>query len=612
LKSPSKISSIHESQDWIAPTAPTRVICITARQLHAMQDRVCIWKQCRELLLAAILVAALLLPVRSSAPQQLTNPQQITACDLAIGPGGEDIAVRQSICLIVASGMLPAMRWSNFSTWLPQVRQFYAPQAYSPEWTEAGQPRPQAWTLIDLFEHAGEKGLLAEDYDGPLWHARLQKFSDIRTPPLSGELAAFDVAVTVSAFRYLSDLHRGRVNPAEVRFGLPAKTLDTVRLLRDQIVRSSDVKSVVERLEPAYPGYRRTLKAFELYNELSKQGEDPPLAPLAKILLPGQSYPGASVLADKLRRLGDLPADEPLPQQQDLYAGALVAGVRNFQQRHGLKSDGRIGPDTFQQLSVPLAVRVRQLEFALERFRWLPADLKPPLVVVNIPEFQLRAYEDHHVLTMKVIVGKAFDHQTPVFADQMEYIIFRPYWNVPASIVKDEIVPLLRKRPAYLVKHQMEVVDRQGNVIAAGTVAPETLRRLRAGLLEIRQKPGPHNSLGLVKLVFPNQYDVYLHGTPEVDLFSRARRDFSHGCIRVEDPGALAEWALSGAAGWNTARIRAAINGEQTVQVNLPRSIPVLIVYGTAVVDDTGKIHFYDDVYGLDEALSRALAGPKP
>lgn len=559
-----------------------------------------------------MLAAALLWPVPSTAPQsQPAQPQQVTACDLIIGAGGEDMAVRRNICLLVAAGSLPAMHWPDFTGWGSAARQVYDASAYSAVWIEDGEPTAQARTLIELFEHAAEKGLQAEDYDGPLWHERLRKFAGANAPAAAGELAAFDVALTVSALRYLSDLHHGRVNPVEVRFGLPGKTFDPVRFLRDQVVHSGDVKSAVEKLEPAYPGYRRTLNALRLYGELLQQGEDESLPPLAKVLVPGQTYPGAQALADKLRRVGDVPLDAQLPSQPDLYAGALVEAVRKFQQRHGLKTDGRIGEETFQQLSRPLAVRVRQLEFALERFRWLPSGLKPPLVVVNIPEFQLRAYEDHRVLTMKVIVGKAFDRQTPVFADQVEYIIFRPYWNVPERIAKDEIVPLLRNRPAYLAEHQMEVVDRQGNVITTGTVSPDTMRQLGAGRMEIRQRPGPKNSLGLVKLVFPNQYDVYLHGTPERELFARTRRDFSHGCIRVEDPAALAEWALSAPA-WKVEQIRAAMTGEQTLQVNLPRPIPVLIVYGTAVVEDSGKVHFFDDVYGLDEALARALAARKP
>ncbi|HEX7288295.1 MAG TPA: peptidoglycan-binding protein, partial [Candidatus Angelobacter sp.] len=335
----------------------------------------CSLRQCRELLLGAMLAAALLWPQYSTAPpSQPVIPPQATACDLLIGAGGEDIALRRNICLLVAAGELAEMRWQNFSRWQPQARQFYDPVAYSAAWTDNGWPTPQARALIDLFEHAGKKGLQAEDYDGPRWLERMNKITG-HSAVSASDLAAFDVALTISALRYLSDLHQGRVNPADVRFGLPVKTFDTAGFLRNQVLLSGDVKSAVGKLEPAYASYKRTLQALESYAELLRQGEDAPLPPIANILVPGKTYPGAWALAQKLRRLGDLAEDAQLPAQADLYAGELVVAVKNFQQRHGLKPDGRIGDETFQQLSTPLAVRVRQLELALERFRWLPSGL---------------------------------------------------------------------------------------------------------------------------------------------------------------------------------------------------------------------------------------------
>lgn len=568
------------------------------------------------------MAAALLWPLRSSAPEfQQSDFQQTTthatACDLLIGAGGEDLAVRRDICLVAAAGELSTMHWPGFTRWRPQVQNFYDAAVYSPAWLEDGEPTPQARVMIELLQRADEKGLQPQDYDGPRWNLRLEKFSSAseRSPaqPLSAsDLAQFDVALSISAMRYLSDLHQGRANLGAA-YGQVGKSFDPAAFLRNQVVRSGDVRSAVAQAEPAYAAYRRTLSALTFYTSLLKEGEDEALpTPMTKILAPGQAYSGAALLAAKLRRLGDLAEGAPLSPQPDLYAGALVEAVKNFQSRHALAPDGGIGEETFRQLSTPLAVRVRQLQFALERFRWLPSGLKPPLVVVNIPEFQLRAYEDHRVLSMKVIVGKAFDHQTPVFADEMEYVIFRPYWYVPARIVREEIVPLLQKRPNYLVKQQMEVVDHQGTVITAVTVDKDTLRQLLAGRLEIRQRPGPQNSLGLVKLVFPNQYDVYLHGTPERELFSRTRRDFSHGCIRVEDAPALAAWALSSDPSWSSERIQSAMSGDETLQVKLPRHIPVLIVYGTAVVEDNGEVHFFNDVYGLDDALGHALAAVHP
>jgi murein L,D-transpeptidase YcbB/YkuD len=191
-------------------------------------------------------------------------------------------------------------------------------------------------------------------------------------------------------------------------------------------------------------------------------------------------------------------------------------------------------------------------------------------------------------------------------------VIFRPYWNVPTSIVKAEIVPALRRRPNYLTTHHMELVDHHGEIVSDATADPDLVRRLKAGQLEVRQVPGPWNSVGLLKFVLPNQYSVYLHGTPERHLFQRARRDFSHGCIRVEDPAALAAWVLSDNPGWTPERIQAAMNGEQTLQVNLKHTIPVLVLYGTAFVQENGEVSFLEDIYSLDAQLQRALDGVHP
>ncbi|MGE5321343.1 MAG: L,D-transpeptidase family protein [Actinomycetota bacterium] len=339
------------------------------------------------------------------------------------------------------------------------------------------------------------------------------------------------------------------------------------------------------------------LKVLPTYIELERQEREnpqPPLPPVNKPVARGRTYPGTALLAQRLRRLGDLAADAQIPAEPDLYSGALVEAVQHFQRRHGLPDDGRITPDTVRELNVPMSVRLMQLKLTLERWRWLPSSLHSPLVVVNIPEFQLRAYsgpppEREPAFTTKVIVGKAYRHRTPVFVDEMEYVIFRPYWNVPSSIIRNEILPALRRNPAYLSNHRMEMVSSSGR-------------------FEVRQRPGPGNALGLVKFVFPNEYDVYLHGTPEKALFNRVRRDFSHGCIRVEDPEGLAVWVFRNDPSWTREQILAAMNGDRTMQVNLPQHIPVLIFYATAMVDESGEVRFFDDIYKLDAALERALA----
>ena len=235
------------------------------------------------------------------------------------------------------------------------------------------------------------------------------------------------------------------------------------------------------------------------------------------------------------------------------------------------------------------------------------AHLSDAPIVANIPEFRLRAYDkDFNVgVTMNVVVGNSYGHDTPVFADTMKYVVFRPYWEVPPSIIRGELIPHIPRDPGYLAKKGFEVVDSQQKVVSDGTVAREDLSQLRSGKLFVRQKPGPKNALGLVKFVFPNSYDIYMHDTPATEFFAKSRRDFSHGCIRLEKPADLAAWVLRDNPGWNPERIRAAMNGSATQQVNLTHPIPVLIVYVTVIVLEDGVVHFYDDIYGHDAALEK-------
>jgi murein L,D-transpeptidase YcbB/YkuD len=193
----------------------------------------------------------------------------------------------------------------------------------------------------------------------------------------------------------------------------------------------------------------------------------------------------------------------------------------------------------------------------------------------------------------------------------MKYVIFRPYWDVPPSIQRDELVPEIEKDRGYLAKHAYEIVDSRTKVVTEGT-SEDVLQQLRAGQLAIRQKPGPNNSLGLVKFVFPNENNVYMHATPAVELFAKSRRDFSHGCIRLENAEELAVWVLRSNPGWTRDRIRAAMEGNKTVQVSLAKPVPVLIVYATAIVLENGDVHFFDDVYGHDAVLRRVLAKGHP
>jgi murein L,D-transpeptidase YcbB/YkuD len=430
-------------------------------------------------------------------------------------------------------------------------------------------------------------------------------------------LAEFDAAVTVGLMRYISDLHIGRVNPTHFNFGIDIETkkYDMPQFVTQDVQHAVDVQAVLDQVEPTYDGYKRTGVALQHYLDLAAKGDGPPVPDVTKSVGVGDAYPGTAQLAARLQLLGDLPANATIVTDAHIYDATLSVGVKSFQERHGLTPDGKLGKDTVAQLNVPLATRVVQLDDALERWRWLPPQFPQPPVVANIPEFVVRAFDaDHRVaFSTNVVVGKAMRTQTPVFTKDMKYIIFRPYWNIPPGIVRGEIIPHITKNRGYLATKNMEITDSSGRVITDGAVSDAVLAQLRAGKLMVRQKPGKDNSLGLVKFIFPNENNVYLHSTPAQELFSRTRRDFSHGCVRVEKPAELAAYLLRNQPPWTLEKVQQAMqSGPDNQQVNLVTPVPVLIFYITAVVGEDGSVHFFDDIYGHDKSLNAVLAKGPP
>jgi L,D-transpeptidase YcbB len=521
-----------------------------------------------------------------------------------------------SLRAIIQSGSLSDLRWPDFSDYDKHVQKFYDSYGYSLPWVRDMQPTAQAQQVISLLLQADQKGLAAEDYDGPRWSDRLAKLKPAAAQPSEADAVRFDAALTVCVMRYISDLHIGKVNPKHFDFGLDvdAKKYDLPEFTKQNVVDASDVTTVLAKVEPPYPGYQRTIQALHSYLEFAKEYDGNPLPAMQKTVGPGDSYPGVPQLTRLLRLVGDLPADANVPSDGTIYQGPLVDAVKNFQKRHGRVPDGRITAQTLADLNVPITARVRQMQLTLERWRWLPVSYQKTPIVANIPEFHLRVYDDKFRITMQmnVVVGKAYDHNTPVFSDSMQYVVFRPYWSVPYSIAKAEFLSRIAKDPDYLAKKGFEVVNSRQEIVTSGTVTSDMLTQLRAGKLFIRQLPGPKNSLGLVKFIFPNSYNVYMHDTPAQEFFAKSRRDFSHGCIRLEKPADLAVWVLRDNPGWDMARVRAAMNGTPNQQVNLVRPIPVLILYATVIVTEDGLVHFYDDIYGHDAALEKVLAKGYP
>ena len=531
-------------------------------------------------------------------------------------PGPPAPEVQAAVQGVLDAGRLEGLTWPDLTAVLPALKALYAAEPDGLFWFAGDTPYPDLAAAVETLGKAEEEGLEPRDYDAPKlasdWRARFGASASLR------DRALFDVTLSVAALRYLSTLHEGRVDPRTVGFDYDVshKRLDAAAALRS-VRGAGGLEKAAEAAEPPFPVYHRLLKALADYRAIAAAGEPPTVPPLEakqKKVEPGKPWAGATALAARLRALGDLPADATLPgaapDGTPLYAGELVEGVKRFQDRHQLEPDGVIGATTIKALDVPVAKRVRQIELALERERWLPDMVKQTLVFVNVCLFRLWGYDPDHPddpLRMNVVVGKSLGHETPIFVDQMEYIIFRPYWSPPPSIIKAEIVPHARRDPGYLAREDMEIVASGDEQAPALPATPENLDKIASGKLYLRQRPGEKNSLGLAKFIFPNSENVYMHGTPAHSLFARARRDFSHGCIRLENPAALAAWVLRDDPAWTPERIQAAMKADRPTQVNLKHKLTVILFYDTAYVGNSGRVRFSEDYYGHDAKLEQAL-----
>jgi murein L,D-transpeptidase YcbB/YkuD len=494
-----------------------------------------------------------------------------------------------------------------------ELQELYRPD-HRPLWLDAtGQLTRNGQDAVAQLRGAADDALDPTDYHVELLARLLPVTHEAR--PSSEDASLLDVGISSGMLRYWRHLHMGRVDPRAIGFRLdaPRDQHDFASLLRSAIA-SERVTAATAELRPPLAQYRLLREMLVRYRSLAH--DQPPAlpSPFTASVHPGEQYAEADILRRELELLGDLPAGAERDPDSERYAGALVESVRRFQVRHGLEPDGVLGKATIAALRVPLTARVRQIELALERFRWLPHLGDRRLIALNIPMFRLWAWDvippdGTPLFGMDVIVGRALNTQTPVFAEDMREVIFRPYWNVPRSILRNEVLPQIERDPGYLRRENMEIVRGAGDNAQRIELSAEALAGLRQGDLRVRQRPGPGNALGLIKFVFPNQEDVYMHGTPAQSLFARSRRDFSHGCVRVKDPVALAEWVLRDRPEWTRERILAATNGSETIRVKLPQPIQVILFYTTAaVMPEDRTIWFAEDIYRHDAKLDRALA----
>lgn len=476
---------------------------------------------------------------------------------------------------------------------------WYEGRDYAPLWIRNGKATNEAKEIVFALLNAHKDGLIPADYR-----------ADQLFPKLQGDreagLADFEISLSDAVARYGQHLRSGRVSPNEVNRELVIYP-DTVAA--DVILqRLADADNVVDALHDFAPGTPRYDRMKTLLQHLFvvRATGGWTIIPDSKALKPGMADPRVPALRQRLVESKDL---EEGAHTGDIYDGALVEALEQFQFRMGLETDGVVGPATLAQLNTSVDERIHQVELNLERRRWMQADFGNPYIFVNLADQVVKFVQDEKTVHAAVTqVGKPY-HRTPVFSDEMEYLEFNPYWNVPYSIATQEYLPKLKANP-YALQSQNIRVLLDGKPVDPGGIAWGNYSRASFPF-RLRQEPGPRNALGRVKFMFPNQFNIYIHDTPSKSNFDRASRYFSHGCIRVEDPMALAEVIL-GAQDVSRMQIDSIVNSGKRRVVKLEEPVAVHVVYLTAWVNKDGSVHYRRDVYGRDEILSAALAVNPP
>lgn len=522
----------------------------------------------------------------------------------------EDPVTREILSLV--SG--PALSENKLSSAnLAAVRRFYTIRMGAPVWwSEPGWLawwrghgwRDKAILAQNALAQAGREGLRPGDYAAGLR----------ALPPdnaTARQIAEAEVLLTGAVLRYIADITNGRRRPYEIDPQVPIAPglIDPVETLLEGN-QASDMAAWLAGLAPSTPGYRQLRDALAGMHALARTGAWPEL-PDGPKLEKGQRSPAIPVLRRQLSLLGDLQKEF---SGGDVFDAPLEQAVRVFQARHGLDADGVIGGSARRALNLGPVERIKQIELNMERLRWLDDDFGPRYVLVNIAGFELIAVSQNKiVLRSPVVVGREY-RRTPIFSDQIINLVLSPSWTPPPRLAKLDILPKVKADPDYLKQHGFRVFD--GWRADARELNPDAINwsAVKADNLpyRFRQDPGPNNSLGGVRFTLTNSFAIYLHDSPQKELFSRRSRAFSSGCIRVEKAAALAQFALNGDVNWPPGRLAEAMSGAKTEVVKLATPLPVHITYRTAWVDEVGVLQFRDDIYGRDALLRGALGLDAP
>lgn len=483
------------------------------------------------------------------------------------------------------------------------LAEVYERRSFAPNWT-----RDEAGQLLAAIKDAYLDGLDPGDY-----HAEEVEYvynelgkGNLQSPH---EQAALDVMLTDSLFRLGYHLHFGKVNPENLDSNWNFR-----RQLRDEgpavtmqnAMDAPSLQAFFEQFVPRGPLYKQLRKALAEHRAMAEAGGWPAV-PEGPTLKPGASDTRVPQIAARLAATGDID-DASAFGSSDVYNNSLEAGVRKFQARHGLESDGVIGPATLRAMNVPVEDRIDQIRVNLERARWVFDDIEPYFIIVNIAGFKAYVVRDGGIeWETQVQVGRTY-HQTPVFRDEMQYVVFNPTWTVPYSIATKEMLPRIKNDPTYFDTRDFDIKDRSGALVDPKSIDWSQLSRANFPYTFV-QRPGPRNALGRVKFIFPNKYSVYMHDTPSKSLFGRAERAFSHGCVRTQNPFDLAELLLAD-KGYDQEKIQQTLDSLKTTTVYLSKPLPIFLLYWTAEIGPNGDMMFYTDVYERDARIASKMAEP--
>jgi L,D-transpeptidase YcbB len=493
--------------------------------------------------------------------------------------------------------------------------QFYLNRIYRPAWSDNTGPLSIADSLLDAVRNAYLDGLHPEDYHLIQIEELLTAIRERqrRNQPVNYfYFVDLDLLLTDAFLTLGSHLFGGRLDPVsfDPEWQPSRREVDLVEILNNA-VQNRIIKESLYSLLPHYSEYFRLRESLARYRKVHNEGGWP-VIPEGPTMRRGESGERITALQERLLLAGDL--DRDVLTNDRLFDHTLESAVIRFQRRHGLEPDGLVGRETLAQLNTSVEKRLQQVLINMERWRWLPTDLGDRYIIVNIANFELEVIESGElVMNMRVIVGRHY-RRTPVFTGHMTYLVLSPFWNIPPGITANDVLPQVRSDIYYLEKNNIRVFRGWGS--DAEEIDPVTVDwsaiTPRNNPYRFRQDPGPDNSLGLVKFMFPNRFNVYLHDTPARELFSRVQRDFSSGCIRIEKPVELAEYLLANRSQWTRESIIAAMRQPVERTVTLSRPIPVHILYWTAWAEEDGTIHFRRDIYNRDQRLYDVLYIPLP